>query len=274
MQIISSGDVDNCFNLRETEMVFSQYAHFYDLYYAEKNYSAEVDFILQLAARFGTEPKTVLDMGCGTGRHMEEFCKRGMGCDGFDLSPEMLEQARQRLVEKDCTLAEGNLTNFENGKQYDLVVAMFAVMGYLTENDQMLAGLNTARKHLKPGGVFIFDGWFGPAVLAQQPEKRLHQYCDGDDIVERKAVPSLDPINQTVSIDYDITQKQKGIVTRQISEKHKMRFMFIKEMELAMNNAGLELVHCCPFMEPDKKLTTADWNISFAAHRKNIQEIV
>ncbi len=253
---------------RNNKMAFNDYAHFYDLYYANKEYSGEVDFVLDLASRFGTRPGSLLDMGCGTGRHLEEFVRRGIKCDGFDLSPDMLAQARQRMAGKDVTLYEGNLISFENGKRYDLVVAMFAVMGYLTENEQMLAGLRTACKHLHTEGLFIFDGWFGPAVLVQQPEERRHEYIEEKDLVERNAVPSLDPVSQTVTIDYQVVLKRDGNVVKNISEKHVMRFMFIREMELAMKNTGLELVSYCPFMKPDKKLSASDWNVSFVARRK------
>lgn len=139
-------------------MAFSEYSDYYDLYYAEKDYAAEADFVLELASRFGVKPQNLLDMGCGTGRHLVEFVKRGLKCDGFDLSTEMPSQASKRLAGTDVDLSEGNITNFENGKQYDLVVAMFAVMGYLIDNEHLLAGLHTARKHLRPEGVFIFDG--------------------------------------------------------------------------------------------------------------------
>lgn len=229
---------------------------------------AEVDFVLELASRFGNRPKTVLDMGCGTGRHMEKFIKAGIKCDGFDLSPEMLVQAHQRMSGKDITLTEGNLTSFENGKKYDLIVAMFAVMGYLTENEQMLAGLRTAFKHLNPQGIFVFDGWFGPAVLVQQPEERCHEYENKRGKVERKVVPHLDPVRQTVTMNYEVTVKRDGQIIQRISEEHIMRFMFIHEMAFAMEKVGLELVYYCPFMEPDKGLTTADWNVSFVAQKK------
>jgi len=130
-------------------MVFSEYSNFYDLYYEDKDYAAEADFILELAARFGDTPKTLLDMGCGTGRHLKEFVKQGLKCDGFDLSGDMLAQAHKRLAGTGVDLSQGNLTDFENGKQYDIVVSMFAVMGYLTDNAQLVAGLSTAQRHLK-----------------------------------------------------------------------------------------------------------------------------
>jgi SAM-dependent methyltransferase len=208
-------------------------------------------------------------MGCGTGRHLEEFVKRGLKCDGFDLSTEMLSQASKRLAGTAVGLSEGNITDFKNGRQYDLVVAMFAVMGYLTDNESLLAGLHTAQKHLRPEGVFIFDGWFGPAVLAQQPEKRRHEYHEDQKIVVREVTPHLDPVNQTVTVHYDVSINRNGQIIKQIEEDHVMRYMFIQEMALMMQSAGLKLVHYCPFLEPDGQLSTNTWNVTFVARRES-----
>jgi SAM-dependent methyltransferase len=249
-------------------MPFSEYSDFYDLYYEEKDYSAEVDFVLSLASRFGISPKSVLDMGCGTGRHLLEFSRRGLECDGFDLSTTMLAQAKMRLSEHNAILSAGNLTDFDNGKQYDLVVSMFAVMGYLVDNDQLIMGLKTAAKHLRQGGVFVFDGWFGPAVLAQSPEVRRHEYRKGEDVIIREATPTVDARQQSVTVHYSVTSSRDGEITRRIDEDHSMRFMFVQEMALAMDIAGLKLVHTCPFMEPESQLTAETWNVTFVASAK------
>ena len=249
-------------------MVFSEYAHFYDLFYADKNYAAETEFILELSSTFGLMPKTLLDMGCGTGKHLDEFVKRHVKCDGFDKSTEMLVQARKRLSEKNVTLTEANLTDFKNGKSYDLVVAMFSAFGYLVDNNQLLSGLRTAYKHLLPGGLFIFDGWFGPAVLTQKPEQREHEYQYGQYTIVRKATPALDLINQIVTIHYEIIIRRENRILKRINEDHHVRFMFIQEMAIAMEYCGLELIHYCPFMVPDGKLTADTWNITFIARRK------
>lgn len=249
-------------------MAFSEYSDYYDLYYVDKNYSAEVDFVLELASRFGVKPQTLLDMGCGTGRHLEEFVKRGLKCDGFDLSIEMLSSASKRLVGTDVDLSEGNITDFENRKQYDLVVAMFAVMGYLTDNESLLAGLRTAYKHLRPKGVFIFDGWFGPAVLAQQPEERCHEYQNGQDTVVRKVTPFLDAIRQTVTVHYDVSINRNGQIIKQIEEDHVMRYLFVQEMAVLMQSAGFKLAHYCPFLEANGQLSADNWNVTFVAQRE------
>jgi SAM-dependent methyltransferase len=252
--------------------VFGKYADFYDLYYARKDYAAETRFVLNLARRFGCRPRTVLDMGCGTGRHLEEFLKRGLTCDGFDRSEKMLSQARDRLAGRAVGLAQGDLTGFENGRTYDLVISMFAVMGYLTANDDLMAGLATARKHLRPGGLFIFDGWFGPAVLAQKPESRCHAYRDGGRTVTRRVSARLDPVRQRVNLRYDVVVQRGRRVLKTVRETHRMRFMFVQEMALALASAGLDLLHACPFMEPGGRLTTDTWNVTFVAAKRTISD--
>lgn len=247
--------------------VFGRYADFYDLYYADKDYAAEVDFVLVLAGRHGCRPKTVLDMGCGTGRHLVEFAKRGLCADGFDRSARMLAAADRRLKGIRACLSQGDLTTFRNGKRYDMVVSMFAVMGYLTTNGELVAGLRTARTHLAPRGVLVFDGWFGPAVLAKKPEPRRHVYRQGLTRVTRRVAPELDVVSQVVAARYEVTVKEQGAAPRVIREEHRMRYMFVQEVALAMERAGLELVHACPFLDPDGTLSTATWNATFVAKR-------
>lgn len=252
---------------KSQNIIFSKYARHYDLYYAHKDYSGEVDFVLELASRFGLQPITVLDMGCGTGKHLFELVKRGLKADGFDISPEMSKAARTRSVGLDVGVAQGDLRTFRNGRQYDLVLAMFAVMGYLTTNDDLMAGLKTAREHLRPGGLFIFDCWFGSAVLAQQPEERSHEYQNGKQTVLRKVTPFLDPIEQVVTVHYEVISRDgDGIETVSV-EDHRMRFMFVQEMKLAMRACGLDLVYACPFMDLSGKLTAKTWNVTFVSRR-------
>ena len=251
-------------------MVFQDYARFYDTYYRQKDYGAEVDFVLGLARRFGVPPARVLDMGCGTGRHSEQFWNRGVAADGFDLSAPMLEQARARLAGggRDADLRVGDLRTFRNGRTYDLAVAMFAVLGYLVTNADWRAGLATAATHLKPGGLLVFDGWFGPAVLAQRPETRCHTYEEDGRTVTREVTPELDPVAQSVTARYRIRATRDGKVESEFTEDHRMRFLFVQEVDLLLENAGFQLLHVCPFLAPDGRLTTETWNLSVVARRR------
>lgn len=57
--------------------VFDNYADFYDLFYEDKDYNAEVNFIIDLAKiNTNSQIKSVLDIGCGTGGHLIPFAKK------------------------------------------------------------------------------------------------------------------------------------------------------------------------------------------------------
>lgn len=246
-------------------MIFTDYARYYDIYYENKDYAAEIDFVLNIAAEFGVKPGAVLDMGCGTGRHLTELAKRGFKGRGFDNSSEMLERAKARLNFADISIEEGDLRSYRTSQRYDLVLGMFAVMGYLERNEDLLAGFRTAREHLLPDGLFIFDVWFGPAVLAQQPEERVHKYEKNGRSLVRKVYPTLDVVAQVVTVRYEIISKREDGIEELYMEEHRMRFMFVQECKMVLKMAGLELIHYCPFMEIDGRLTQETWNVTFLA---------
>ena len=52
-----------------------------------------------------------------------------------------------------------------------------------------------------------------------------------------------------------------------IQEDHVMRLMFVQEMALAMNSAGLEVVGHCPFLDLAGELSTDSWNVTFVGVR-------
>lgn len=75
--------------------IFGDYARYYNLLYQDKEYAAETEFILECLTRYGGMPATLLDLGCGTGRHALEMARRGVCVTGVDMSATMLEMGRQ-----------------------------------------------------------------------------------------------------------------------------------------------------------------------------------
>lgn len=55
-------------------------------------------------------------------------------------------------------------------KKYDAVMSLFHVVSYLNSDRDLALAFETAAEHLHPGGLFLFDFWYGPAVLSQKPE--------------------------------------------------------------------------------------------------------
>ncbi len=75
---------------------FGNYSRYYNLLYKDKDYRGEAGFIHDLIRKYSPEAKTILDLGCGTGRHDLLLAKKGYAITGVDMSEEMLLIARSQ----------------------------------------------------------------------------------------------------------------------------------------------------------------------------------
>jgi SAM-dependent methyltransferase len=205
----------------------------------------------------------VLDLGCGTGGHALPLAARGFRVTGVDRSPQMVAAARGKPGGAGVEFLMGDLRELDLGRTFDAVISMFAVMCYQTSNDDLLAAFRAARCHLQPGGLFIFDGWFGPAVLALRPADRVKTVENGDERLIRVAQPTLDVSANAVQVNYTILHLRGRQVLDEIKESHRMRFLFTQEVDLLCRLAGFELVHTCAFLEPDRAPAGSDWNVTW-----------
>jgi SAM-dependent methyltransferase len=249
--------------------VFGAYAGFYDVLYAEKDYPAEVAFLEAVFAEHGVPAGgRVLDLGCGTGSHDILLAGRGYRVVGVDRSPEMVERAQRKAREAgvalDVRVGDVRSAVVEGG--FDAVISMFAVVSYQTTDAGLAATFATARRHLECGGVFVFDVWHGPAVLAQRPEERtLALVAPDGDIVTRAAHPTLDEAAHTVEVSYVVTRVRGVVVVERAQESHVVRYLFADEIADLLAAAGFELVVLGPFMDLSRAVTAEDWNISVVA---------
>lgn len=256
--------------------VFKGYADLYDVLYDEKDYAGEAGFILEIIRRYSENgAKTLLDVGCGTGRHLVSFARTGIKVTGFDVSKGMIRHAKERIakagreepgIRNNLPVAKvADARSFSAGKAYDCTVSMFAVIGYLTTNEDLLAALQNIRRHVKRNGLFIFDVWFGPAVLFQKPETRVKEFNAGDVRTIRMAVPEPDYLRNVVSVHYRVLQLSGHKVVREVRETHRMRFFFIPELEFYLQQSGFTILKVCPLKEIDREPGTGDWNITVVA---------
>lgn len=226
---------------------FGTYSRYYNLLYREKDYVGETTFIFQTLGHTGHFPRSLLDLGCGTGRHAKEMVKRGVVVTGVDRSASMLNMSDSPIGSlsemSNPTLLEGDARTLRLGHTFDAVTSLFHVMSYQTETDDALAIFRTARAHLKPGGVFLFDFWFGPCVLHERPSQRVKTLEDSAIRLRRTATPTLFEDRHVINVHYDmeLTTKADGSVC-QFSEDHLMRYWFLPELrELAVSASFIVL---------------------------------
>lgn len=227
--------------------VFQKYATVYDLLYKDKDYEKEAMHIAEILNKYGNgKIKKVLNLGCGTGKHDRILAKMGYKMTGVDLSEEMVEIANHHLVKGgrgDCHFLQGDIRTIDLNSKFDAVISMFHVMSYQNNDADVIAVFNNVSRHLNKGGIFLFDCWYGPAVLSEKPEKR-DRIVENDEMkVIRKATPELKEKENIVVVNYDfeIIDKSIGKVDK-FSEKHSMRYFFVPKVKLFCENRGFELI--------------------------------
>lgn len=129
---------------------YQEMAKFYDLFYSNKSYDKEVLFLKSLIGN----RKTILDVGCGTGIHMNLLEKDGYQVDGLDLSNGMLNIAKTRGK---GNLFKGNLIDFKIDKKYDAIISMFAVFNHLKNYNELEKGILNLYQKLNEKGILIID---------------------------------------------------------------------------------------------------------------------
>jgi SAM-dependent methyltransferase len=248
-----------------TQGVFGRdYAAAYDELYRDKEYLAECDLIERVFQTYGQGAvRRVLDLGCGTGGHAVLLARRGFEVVGVDRSPDMLERARAQGSPARFEL--GDISDLDLGETFDAALMMFAVLGYQVGNSDVQAALATARRHLRPNGLFFGDFWYGPAVLAQRPSERVKVLDTTEGQVIRVATGDLDARHDLCIVRYHVWRITEGRVSAEVREQHPMRYFFEPELELFLNSAGFELLRCGAFPSIDDEPTEQTWNVAVVA---------
>ena len=160
---------------------------FYDCMFDADSFNRatqECDHILKLCP---SSVESVLDLGCGPGRHVMGFARRGLSTTGVDLSGFLLNQAARHIDNEnlDATLVQADLLAYEPQQKFDLITNLFSSFGYYDnpeENQQVLANIY---QWLKPSGCFVLDVFSKEQAALHLEPVHCSEYDNGDVRFER-----------------------------------------------------------------------------------------
>lgn len=230
-------------------MNFGQdYAKTYDAFYRGKDYSGEARFVLdRIGTIAGDGPLRILDLGCGTGIHDVELVQAGHQVTGVDRSAEMLSHAEARrallpsALQSRLSFQTGDARQVRLGSGFDVVVSLFHVISYMAGEGDADCFLETAKAHLKPGGLFLFDFWYGPAVVADPPGSRERLVEEDSFRIRRRTIPHWDRARDIVRIVFEVEKTSLATGDRFVSsEEHVMRYYFEDGLRAALTRHGFE----------------------------------
>jgi SAM-dependent methyltransferase len=234
-----------------------KHAKYYDLFYEDKPYHEEAEYVLALIRARRGEVATILDLGCGTGLRSLELARRGFTVCGVDQSVSMLTAARRHLAAANDVLPAtvdfqtGDITTFRAKFHYDAVISLFHVFSYLTTEEALNQAVECSFANLNPGGVFLFDYWHGPGVIKDPPEIRSKVAENADLKVERAATPEHLPDQHVVklTVSLQVIEKDSG-ATYDCEESYVLRYWFSNEVEDALKSSGFKEIQHYAWMTP------------------------
>ncbi|OWA36606.1 SAM-dependent methyltransferase [Saccharibacillus sp. O16] len=147
-------------------MSYGKFAYVYDELMQDMPYSKWQRFALEAWQKYGN-PRSVVELGCGTGTLTLMLAQQGYHMTGMDLSEDMLAVAQNKAEEQpplQGLLRSGSLrfvhqdmTQWEAPEPVDSVISFCDCLNYLTEPEQIEAVFRATYDGLKPGGTFLFD---------------------------------------------------------------------------------------------------------------------
>lgn len=251
--------------------VFAVYSRYYDIFYRNKDYASEARYVAALLERHAPGARKAIELGCGTGGHARELAALGLRVHGVDLSAGMLQAAEANLNSVDPEIrarvrfTQGDARSVRLGEKADAVISLFHVMSYQTSNEDLTTAFATAREHLDTGGVFIFDCWYGPAVLVERPAVTVKRLEDEALSITRIAEPTMDSVHNIVDVNYTVlVHDRETAKVETLRETHRMRYLFQPEVELLLAANGMSLVTSHEWMT-DRAPNPHSWSACFVA---------
>jgi SAM-dependent methyltransferase len=216
-------------------MPYTSRPELYDLEYSFKDYAGEVATLERIVRERSPEARTLLDVACGTGKHLEHLRTR-LECAGTDLDGGLLDVARRRLP--GVPLEQADMRDFDLGRRFDVVTCLFSAIGFVGGPDGLAAAARAFARHLNPGGIALVEPWLTPdAWKPNRPHLLTHE--EPDLVLARATVSGVrDERISTTEMHY-VVATPTGV--EHFVENHDLYLFTHDEMRSAFETAGLDV---------------------------------
>lgn len=254
---------------------FNAYAKFYNLFYKDKDYAKEAGYIHSLVQKYSKKDKKdlrLLDLACGTGRHLTELLKIGYAnLSGSDIAAPMIEVAKRHAAETGKKIDLYNYSFQESNQvpgKFDVVTSMFSAVNYIVSFEDQLKSFRNIHGLLEDDGVFVFDYWNGNAVARDYSPVKVLRKQDGDGEIVRISETSINLVEQKATVNFTCIYLEKQQKVTEFKEVHELHYYYFSEIRNLLEFAGFNIIHLSPFPEAERAVAPFDWNISIVARKR------
>lgn len=214
--------------------MYKKSALFYDALYHFKDYAKASERLLKIINKHHPEAKTLLDVACGTGKHIEHI-RKFIKPEGLDLSDELIAIAKERCPE--LNFYKGDMTDFNLEKKYDVVTCLFGSVAYSGTFDKLKKAMKCMSDHLNKNGLLIIEPWFSKEQFWLNRVTANH-YDDKDLKITWMYTSKLEGDCALLDINYLVGTPDEVSC---FNEKHLIGLFTDSEYRKAMTDAGVSV---------------------------------
>lgn len=201
------------------------------------------EFVFDSIAR--NRVKSILDVGCGTGRHYIPLAQKGYSVTGVDQSQNMLDTLTKKAqaAEMKPDVFNKDMREIDFADEFDAIICMNTAFMYLLTDEDILQTLRAFRQALRPGGVAIIDIMNFLSLLGRYKETMVER-CVKDGITFEWAIRhSVDDVPAIWNHhEFGIIEDNGKTITYR--EVHRFRMLNYNEMRRFLCEAGFSDIRC------------------------------
>lgn len=248
-----------------------RHAELYDLFYKDKPYASEAAFVDWCIKTFSTgSSDRLLELACGTGTHAFELEKLGYQIVATDYSDDMLRRAKAKAVERssgtEFQLQDMTSLNVNQGP-FDVITCLFDAIGYVATNEALEQVFLGVQRHLRSGGLFIFEFWHAAAMIRHFDPVRVRRFETEESQILRISETSLEIAKQLSSVTYSVVELHRNGSYSTLTETQVNRYFLLQEMNAWLSSAGLKPLKWFAGFTADEEITDETWHIVAVSQR-------
>jgi len=236
---------------------FSRFNRHYDKFMVKYvDYKGWVDYVVRIFGRFRSDPRTILDLACGTGIPTIMLARRGYRMTGVDRSPEMLAVLESKRGDLPIATVRADMREFALPEPLAAAICLYDSMNYLLTEDDLARCFRCTRQAVISGGLFVFDmntvfglaDHWGARTAAREAGGICSTWQNSYDKETRVS---------TLHLTF-WEQPEPGKTGERFEEIHQERAYFPAEVERCLRAAGFAVVHFFQhgsFIEPGQNTT-------------------
>lgn len=160
----------------KTESLLYKHPHLYEVLYPAPDQETYVSpsICFKIFDKFlESNPRSILDIGCGTGRYLNQLSEKCRDCTGVDFLPDMVEFAKSRYDHID--FVQGDMRDFKLNRTFDAIICMGSAFMHALTNSDIENTLNACATHSHPGSLLILDIKNSISFIDKKVEERVEK---------------------------------------------------------------------------------------------------